>query len=61
MRADPQYANASDAKVKSMIGEIKYRDVNHDGVVNESDRVIIGDTNPDFIFGLTNNFKWKLM
>ncbi|BES60186.1 SusC/RagA family TonB-linked outer membrane protein [Dysgonomonas capnocytophagoides] len=59
VRADPQYANASDAKVKSMIGEIKYRDVNHDGVVNESDRVIIGDTNPDFIFGLTNNFKWK--
>lgn len=30
-----------------------------DGVVNNDDRTIIGDPNPDFIFGLTNTFKYK--
>ena len=59
VRADPQYAKATDAKVRSMVGEIKYRDLNGDGVINEKDRTIIGDTNPDFIYGVTNNFKWK--
>jgi TonB-linked SusC/RagA family outer membrane protein len=59
VRADPRYANSSDAEVKRLIGEIKYRDLNGDGAINESDRTIIGNTNPDFIFGLTNNFKYK--
>lgn len=49
VRANPDYANASDATVKSMIGEIKYREGKH----------IIGDTNPDYTFGITNNFSWK--
>lgn len=59
VRADPQYANESDAVVRRMLGEIKYRDLNGDGVINESDRTIIGNTNPNFVFGFTNNFKYK--
>jgi len=35
------------------------KDVNNDGVVNESDRVILGQPTPKFIWGLTNNFKVK--
>ena len=41
------------------MGEIKYRDLNGDGAITEADRTIIGDTNPDFTFGLTNNISWK--
>lgn len=60
VRADPNYANASDATVKSMIGEIKYRDLNNDGQITaDKDRTIIGDTNPDFVYGFTNSFSWK--
>ncbi len=60
VRADKQYANASDATVKSMVGEIKYRDFNNDGQITaDSDRKIIGNTNPDFIYGITNNFTYK--
>ena len=59
VRADPQYTFASDATVKSMIGEIKYVDFNGDQVINEKDRTIIGDTNPKFVYGLTNNVSWK--
>ena len=53
--ADPKLGAGGTAKV----GEIKYRDINPDGVINESDRVIIGDTNPDFVYGITNNIRWK--
>nr|WP_319397533.1 TonB-dependent receptor [uncultured Carboxylicivirga sp.] len=59
VRADPIYANASDAVVRSMVGEIKYRDLDGDGVITDADRTIIGDTNPDYIFGITNNFSYK--
>ena len=47
------------AKGSNMIGEIKYRNMDNDPNITSNDRVIIGDTNPDFVYGLTNNFEWK--
>ena len=41
------------------VGMLKFRDINGDGVVNESDQTIIGDTNPDFFFGFNNTFSYK--
>lgn len=40
-------------------GDMIYKDVNKDSVISASDRTYIGDPNPDFTFGLTNNFSWK--
>ncbi|HSI75593.1 MAG TPA: TonB-dependent receptor [Lunatimonas sp.] len=41
-------------------GNVKYRDVNGDGLINDVlDYTIIGNPHPDFIFGLTNNFGFK--
>ncbi|MCD8387204.1 MAG: TonB-dependent receptor [Bacteroidales bacterium] len=40
-------------------GELMYRDLNGDGRISSSDRTYIGDPNPDFTFGMTNNFSWK--
>jgi TonB-dependent starch-binding outer membrane protein SusC len=40
-------------------GNMKYRDINHDGRITLSDKTYIGDPNPDFIYGMTNNFSWK--
>ncbi len=59
IRANPKYASESNAVVKNMIGEIKYRDLNGDGNIGPEDRTIIGDTNPDYMFGITNTFSWK--
>lgn len=59
VRADPQYRHAKETVVKAMVGEVKYRDLNNDGVINDKDRTIIGDTNPDYVYGITNNFAWK--
>lgn len=40
-------------------GDPKYRDVNGDGQIDDNDRTIIGDPNPDFIGGFSNNFSYK--
>ena len=41
------------------VGRLKYRDINGDGTVNEADRCIIGDPNPDFGMGLTLTANYK--
>ena len=40
-------------------GEEQFRDQNNDDNINNSDRTIIGNTNPDFIYGLGANINWK--
>lgn len=40
-------------------GDIKYKDLNGDGVAELSDYTIIGNPNPDFNFGFSNNFAYK--
>lgn len=37
-------------------GYMKFRDLNHDGIINNYDFTIIGDPNPDFTGGFSNNF-----
>lgn len=59
VRADKAFTNASAAIVKAKIGEIKYRDYDNSGSIDEKDKRLIGDTNPKFTYGFTNNFSWK--
>lgn len=40
------------------IGDVKFKDLNGDGVVNVDDQTIIGDPNPDFTFGFNNEFSY---
>jgi len=40
-------------------GMIIYKDINGDGKINTSDKHYIGDANPKFIWGLTNNLSYK--
>lgn len=40
-------------------GEIKYVDLNGDGVVDGDDRTIIGDPHPDFIFSISSDFYYR--
>ena len=40
-------------------GDIVFADTNFDGEITSEDRTIVGDPNPDFIYGLTNNFSYK--
>lgn len=40
-------------------GQWLFEDVNKDGIINDADRQIIGDPNPKFIYGFTNEFTYK--
>lgn len=41
------------------VGDPKYLDHNGDGVISPEDRVLSGSPNPDYIWGITNNFSYK--
>lgn len=41
------------------LGNIRYRDLNGDGVVNQDDRTIIGNPHPDFIYGINLSASYK--
>ena len=40
-------------------GNLKFVDQNHDGRIDEKDRVIIGDPNSKFTYGFQTSFRWK--
>jgi len=40
-------------------GDIRFKDLNGDGVINDQDRTIIGNPNPKFIYALNNTFSYK--
>lgn len=40
-------------------GDVKYVDVNHDGVINASDKVDLGNGLPKYTFGFNFNLAWK--
>ncbi|WP_254245042.1 SusC/RagA family TonB-linked outer membrane protein [Hymenobacter sp. BRD67] len=40
-------------------GDIKFKDINGDGVVNDLDRTFIGNPNPKFTFGINNTLSYK--
>lgn len=44
---------------QNYLGEIKYKDRNKDGQLNEKDRTMIGNVNPAFTYGITNKFDYK--
>ncbi len=47
----------ADAEV--LPGSWKFEDIDGNGVVNDNDRTVIGNANPDFYGGITNNLSYK--
>lgn len=46
-------------RVDSQTGDIIYKDNNGNGYFDPGDRTFIGNPNPDFSFGFSNNFSYK--
>jgi len=40
-------------------GDIRFKDINGDGVITAADRTFIGKPNPNFTFGITNTLNYK--
>ncbi|WP_228853016.1 SusC/RagA family TonB-linked outer membrane protein [Aegicerativicinus sediminis] len=46
--------------VNNAPGDIRYKDINEDGIIDDMDRVYIGSSNlPEIIFGLNGNVQYK--
>ncbi|WP_242535633.1 SusC/RagA family TonB-linked outer membrane protein [[Muricauda] lutisoli] len=65
---DGVYANQAEfdnspKAAESQVGTVKFTDVNGDGQItyggDNDDRTVIGNPFPDYIFGFTNDFKYK--
>jgi TonB-linked SusC/RagA family outer membrane protein len=52
-------AAAKQSPGKTAPGDIRFRDLNNDGIINDKDRTIIGNPNPKSIAGVTNTFTFK--
>ena len=51
--------NNSNSGEATLPGKIKFKDLNGDGVIDENDRTVIGNTNPKFQGGFGINGQWK--
>lgn len=40
-------------------GDIRFKDLNNDGIINDEDRTVIGNPNPAHLFSLGNNLSYK--
>ncbi len=40
-------------------GDIKYKDINGDGVLDDNDKTYVGSNRPKFTWGMNNTFEWK--
>ncbi len=49
----------TDPTTSTAPGDIKFKDINGDGIINDQDRANIGNANPTFTYGLTNTFTYK--
>lgn len=48
-----------DSRTTIQPGDIKYKDLNGDGVIDASDKTVIGSGLPKHLGGFTNNFRYK--
>jgi TonB-dependent starch-binding outer membrane protein SusC len=55
---DSEPKNLVDKRDGVWIGDIKYKDLNNDGIIDSRDQTIIGNPNPKFTFGLNNTFSY---
>lgn len=40
-------------------GDIRFRDLNNDGIINDEDRTVIGNPSPTWLFSMNNRFAWR--
>lgn len=40
-------------------GDIRFKDINKDGIINDKDRIILGDASPDFFGGFFTQLRYK--
>lgn len=49
----------SDPYNRTSAGDIRFKDINNDGKIDDADRTFIGNPNPRYIFAMNNTFAYK--
>ncbi|MEL7147000.1 MAG: TonB-dependent receptor, partial [Bacteroidota bacterium] len=49
----------ADAGIQFQAGDVRFRDLNDDGVITAEDRTVIGDPNPDFTYSINFSASYK--
>ena len=44
---------------RTSAGDIRFKDLNNDGIINDDDRTFLGDPTPSWTFSMNNSFAWK--
>lgn len=52
-------SNSSASDLKTSIGDLLFKDLNGDGIIDENDMTYLGNALPKFTFGWNNTFKYK--
>lgn len=55
----PQFGLPVNQNNGTWLGDVRYKDLNGDGVIDDKDITFIGDPQPKFTYGLTNNVSFK--
>lgn len=55
------YVNADGELIQpsAIPGDVKFQDINNDGILNEDDKEMIGSPHPDWTFGFNSTFNYK--
>jgi TonB-linked SusC/RagA family outer membrane protein len=51
--------NAYPRMSQAGVGDLKFKDINNDGVINGLDRTYLGSPIPDFVYGVNLDFNWR--
>jgi len=52
-------SNRIDKNSGTWVGDLKYKDLDGNGIINDADRTYIGDPNPNFSYGINNTVTYK--
>ena len=52
-------SNASAADLKTSVGDLLFKDLNCDGIIDDNDKTFLGNGLPKYTFGWNNTFTWK--
>jgi len=59
IRQHASQAPGVDPTTSTAPGDIRFKDLNNDGIINDKDRTNIGNFNPTFTYGLTNTVTYR--
>ena len=59
IRKAPRQTPGTNPTTSTAPGDIRFKDLNNDGVIDDKDRTDIGNANPNFTYGLTNTISYK--